>query len=166
MFRTFNWLKEQQRIYSISIQYCWMWDVKSNVTTITVEFLPPLRDHLLTFYSAVQSKVWTHCYLHHQSNHMKAWALPVNNPVAICFFFTHIQNLIPLSWNFDFLFDPWTSAVIEAFTWPLLESALMNVTFLTEVWRHYRNVLPLNSYTFSTGQFHLRVDWHVPVTFS
>lgn len=79
-------------------------------------------------------------------------------------YFTHIQILIPLSWNS--LFDPWTSAATSSFIRPLLESAQLTVSFLTEVWRHHHNVLPLNSNTFCSGQFHLRVDWHVPVTLS
>lgn len=54
-----------------------------------------------------QCSVWMDLSIfHHQSNHIKNIVCPVNNPMAISFFFTHVQVLIPLSWNFDFLFDP------------------------------------------------------------
>lgn len=102
---------------------------------ITEEFLP-LCLMVFSFVSCLylftqQCTVWTDwtdsSIFHHQSNPTKTFTCPVNNPIANRFFFAHVQVLIPLSWNFDFLFDPWTSAAIASLTQPLLDS----VSFLT-----------------------------------
>lgn len=94
-----------------------------------------------------------------QTNQTQTFDFLVNNLMEKCFYFTHIQILILLSWNFD-LFDLWTSVIITPFTRSLLNSFQLTVSLLTHVWKHHHNVLPLTSHIFSIGHFY----WQKPVT--